>query len=237
MSKAAIMLELVDLLSNTFNWRLEKLEAELLAARAKVAELESKIESDPLLDIPNRRGFERELKRALVYVQRYQSSNAVIFIDLDDFKAINDRSGHLAGDAVLKAVSAAIVGELRASDIVARFGGDEFAILLWNLSESSAHAKALKLENTIASLEIRCSTESLSIGASAGMTMLNAIDHPSDVMGRADANMYSRKQRAIRSAAQEKIRTPRMARVGFTKKWDGLQAKDLQNVRAVEGLG
>jgi diguanylate cyclase (GGDEF)-like protein len=195
------MLELVDLLSNTYHWRLEELEAELLAARVKVAELESKIESDPLLDIPNRRGFERELKRALVYVQRYQSSNAAVFIDLDNFKAINDRSGHLAGDAVLKAVSAAIVAELRASDIVARFGGDEFAILLWNVNEPNARAKALKLEARIASLEIRYSTESLSIGASAGMTMLDAVDQPSDVMGRADASMYSRKQRTNRRAA------------------------------------
>ena len=64
------MLELVDLLSNTFNWRLGELAAELAAANTKVAELESKIESDPLLDILNRRGFERELKRALGYAQR-----------------------------------------------------------------------------------------------------------------------------------------------------------------------
>ena len=101
------MLELVDLLSNTFNWRLAELQAELAAARAKVAELEFKIEADPLLDILNRRGFERELKRALVYAQRYRSSNAVVFIDLDNFKAVNDRYGHLAGDDVLKLVSAA----------------------------------------------------------------------------------------------------------------------------------
>jgi len=195
------MLGLVNLLSNTFNWRLEELEAELVAARTKVAELESKIESDPLLDILNRRGFERELKRALVYVKRYQSSNAVVFIDLDNFKAINDRSGHLAGDAVLKVVSAAIMRELRASDIVARFGGDEFAILLWNLSESSARAKALALENMIASLEIHYCGESLAIGASVGMTMLREVDRHDDVMRRADVNMYSRKQRAIRPAA------------------------------------
>jgi GGDEF domain-containing protein len=140
------MLELVNLLSNTFSRRLKDLEAELTAARAQVADLESKIEPDPLLNILNRRGFERELRRALLHAQRYQSSNAVVFIDLDNFKAINDRCGHLAGDAVLKFVSAALIQELRASDIVARFGGDEFAILLWNLSETSARAKALALE-------------------------------------------------------------------------------------------
>jgi len=195
------MLELVDLLSNTFNCRLAELEAELAAARAKVVELESKIESDPLLEILNRRGFERELKRALIYVQRYRSSNAVVFVDLDDFKAVNDRYGHLAGDNVLKLVSAAIIRALRASDIVARFGGDEFAILLWNLSEESAHAKALALEKIIASLDIRCPGRSVRIGASAGMTMLRQTDHLAEVMARADANMYARKQSGSRNVA------------------------------------
>jgi diguanylate cyclase (GGDEF)-like protein len=189
-----IMLELVDLLSNTFSWRLGELEAELAAANTKVAELESKIESDPLLDILNRRGFERELKRALGYAQRYQSRNAVVFIDLDDFKAINDRYGHLAGDTVLKTVTAAITRELRASDVVARFGGDEFAILLWNLSEPSARAKAVAFEEVIASLEIHHSGESFSIGASAGAAMLTETDQLADVISRADAAMYSRKQ-------------------------------------------
>lgn len=195
------MLELVDLLSNTFNWRLTALQAELAAANAKVAELESKIESDPLLDILNRRGFERELKRALHCVRRYHSSNAVIFVDLDNFKAINDRHGHLAGDNVLKRVAAAIIGVLRASDIVARFGGDEFAILLWNLSEDSARAKAAALENLIAALDIVGPGQSIAIGASAGVTMLGEVDQPADVMARADANMYARKQIVRRHVA------------------------------------
>jgi diguanylate cyclase (GGDEF)-like protein len=195
------MLELVDLLSKTYNWRLAALETELAAARAKVAELESKIEADPLLDVLNRRGFERELSRALSYVERYRSSNALVFIDIDDFKAVNDRHGHLAGDNVLKRVSAAIARVLRASDILARFGGDEFAILLWNLSEESAHAKALTLERTVGALDIRCGGASLRIGASAGVAMLQHTDRIADVMARADASMYARKQSARRSVA------------------------------------
>jgi diguanylate cyclase (GGDEF)-like protein len=201
MSKGHIMYELVDLLANTFSWRLEELESELVAAKTKVAELESKIETDPLLDILNRRGFERELGRALVFAQRYQSSNAIVFIDLDNFKTINDRFGHLAGDTVLKLVTAAIVRELRASDIVARFGGDEFAILLWNVSEANARRKAQALEHMIAALEFYCSGESLSVGASAGLAMLKETDACNEVMARADASMYARKQKATRRAA------------------------------------
>jgi diguanylate cyclase (GGDEF)-like protein len=191
------MLELVDLLATTYNRRLDQLATELAAAHTKVAELETKIETDPLLGILNRRGFERELQRALMFARRYQSSNAVVFIDLDNFKAINDRCGHLAGDNVLKLVSAALLRELRASDIVARFGGDEFAVLLWNLSETNARAKARALEAMIAALDIRRLDKSLSIGASAGMTMLRETDTPAAVMVRADAAMYRRKQKAI----------------------------------------
>jgi diguanylate cyclase (GGDEF)-like protein len=199
--EALIMQELVDLLSNTFNCRLQELETELAAARKQVAELESKIESDPLLGILNRRGFERELKRGLHHADRYGSSCAVVFIDLDNFKTINDRFGHLVGDNVLKFVAAALTRVLRASDAVARFGGDEFAILLWNLSELSACTKALALESIVAGLHITCAGERLSIGASAGVTMLRSNDQIADVIARADANMYCRKQMASRAVA------------------------------------
>jgi diguanylate cyclase (GGDEF)-like protein len=173
--------------------RTATLEAELSAARSKIKQLESRIETDVLLDIYNRRGFERELARAVLHVNRYQRSAAVVFIDLDDFKSINDRFGHLAGDATLKAVAETIVATCRASDTVARFGGDEFGVLLWDLGERDARTKALALEDTIEALTIRFAAASGSVGASAGVTMLRLFDSPSDVIARADEDMYSRK--------------------------------------------
>ncbi|HEY2137756.1 MAG TPA: GGDEF domain-containing protein, partial [Xanthobacteraceae bacterium] len=127
-----------------------RLEIELAAMRERVAELEAHAASDPLTGVMNRRGFERELRRAGAYVQRYGGNAALVYLDLDDFKPVNDRFGHAAGDAVLKAVAAALLGAVRASDTVARIGGDEFAALLWNLSPEAAHAKATALERTIA---------------------------------------------------------------------------------------
>jgi diguanylate cyclase (GGDEF)-like protein len=173
--------------------RTRMLEAALAAAQAQIRNLESLIETDALLDVLNRRGFERELKRAIARVARYDGSAAIVFIDLDHFKSINDQFGHLAGDAALRAVTETILKNCRNSDVVARFGGDEFAVLLWNLSEEDARMKARSFEAKIGSLQIRLATGSVSVGASAGLTMLQASDSASQIISRADADMYSRK--------------------------------------------
>src|SRR5215831_15076429 len=104
----------------------ERLKRELAVARARIGELEARADIDPLLDILNRRGFERELKRALAHVKRYGTHASLMFIDLDGFKAVNDRHGHATGDALLKALSRQLIARVRASDIVGRLGGDEF---------------------------------------------------------------------------------------------------------------
>jgi hypothetical protein len=98
----------------------DALAAQLEASRARIIDLEARVDIDPLTDILNRRGFERELKRSLAYVKRYGTSAALVFIDLDGFKPVNDRHGHAAGDAVLKAIAAALTGSVRASDVAAR---------------------------------------------------------------------------------------------------------------------
>jgi len=171
----------------------ERLAAELAAARARVADLESRIDVDPLTEILNRRGFERELKRSLAYVKRYGAGAALIYIDLDDFKPVNDRHGHVAGDAVLKAVAATLLRHVRASDVVARIGGDEFVVLLWNAGEEAAAAKASALEAAVYATPVRWGASTLVVGAAAGVAMVGPLDTPADVIARADAAMYARK--------------------------------------------
>lgn len=172
----------------------ERLAAELERSRARILDLEAKIDIDPLTELLNRRGFERELKRAVAYVKRYGTSAALIFLDLDDFKPVNDRHGHAAGDAVLKAVAAALVRHVRASDVVARLGGDEFVVLLWNLSDPDAAAKAAALERLIYATPVRWAASTLVVGASAGVALIGALDTPAELLARADAAMYARKQ-------------------------------------------
>jgi diguanylate cyclase (GGDEF)-like protein len=171
----------------------ERLEAELAAARATITALEACADIDPLTDVLNRRGFERELTRALAYVLRYGTPAALVYLDLDGLKPVNDRHGHAAGDAVLQAVAATLTRQVRASDVVARLGGDEFGVLLWNLSAAEAGAKARALEAAIAARAIRHAGAALSVGASAGIAVLHPGDTPADVLAAADGAMYARK--------------------------------------------
>ena len=170
-----------------------RLKRELSGAERRIAELEARADVDPLLDILNRRGFERELKRSLAYVARYGAEAALIYIDLDGFKAVNDRHGHATGDRLLKLVARTLVGHVRSSDVVGRLGGDEFAVLLWNISEALAHAKALQLEALIADTATGTGPARIAIGASAGVAPLGPHQAPAQVIEAADKAMYARK--------------------------------------------
>ena len=172
----------------------ERLTAQLEHSRARVSDLEALIEIDPLTELRNRRGFERELARTLSYVKRYGASAALLFIDLDAFKPVNDRHGHAAGDAVLKAVAATLSRHVRASDIVARLGGDEFVVLLWNVTDAAAAAKAAALETLLASAPVTWGAAMLNVGASAGVASIGPTDSAAALLVRADAAMYARKR-------------------------------------------
>jgi diguanylate cyclase (GGDEF)-like protein len=171
----------------------DALAAELKISRARITDLEARVDVDPLTDVLNRRGFERELKRSLAYVKRYGTSAALIYVDLDGFKPVNDRHGHAAGDAVLRAIAAALTRGVRASDVVARVGGDEFVVLLWTVNGPAAAAKAAALEAAVYAAPVRWNSSTLVVGASAGVALLGPLDTPDEVFGRADAAMYARK--------------------------------------------
>jgi diguanylate cyclase (GGDEF)-like protein len=173
---------------------IERLKADVAQAHRTIGELEARADVDPLLDILNRRGFERELKRSLAYLQRYKGEAALLFIDLDGFKAVNDQHGHAAGDALLKAVARELTGHVRASDVVARLGGDEFGVLLWNLGSPQAAAKARDLENLIEAIGVAHGAARLAVGASAGLVPLAVGATPDEMIDAADKAMYVRKR-------------------------------------------
>ncbi|OAF18912.1 diguanylate cyclase [Bradyrhizobium neotropicale] len=172
---------------------IRSLRAKLKEALQRVAELEAAADTDFLLDIPNRRGFERELQRAIAYMKRYRASGAVIVLDVDRLKPINDSFGHAAGDEVLKAIAGTLTRQVRASDVVGRLGGDEFALLLWNLSETDAKAKAAAFEQAIDELSFVFHGQRVNAGASAGVALLGSHSDAGRALEEADAAMYVRK--------------------------------------------
>jgi diguanylate cyclase (GGDEF)-like protein len=172
----------------------DSLKADLALARARVAELETRVDEDPLTGLRNRRGFVRALEQALAFVRRYAATAALVYIDLDRFKPINDRYGHAAGDWVLGRVARLVAGNVRASDVAARIGGDELALLLWNVNSAQAEEKARSIETMIEGEEFHFKGKRLAAALSAGATMLAADDTVESSLARADAAMYARKR-------------------------------------------
>lgn len=178
----------------------DALKADLAAAQARVAELETRVDEDPLTGLLNRRGFERALERALAYVRRYGATAALVYIDLDRFKPINDRHGHAAGDWVLGRVARLVGAHVRASDVVGRIGGDELVVLLWNVNAAQAAEKARTCEAMIESEAFTWEGKPFALGLSAGAVMLSADDTVVNALARADAAMYARKRERRASA-------------------------------------
>jgi diguanylate cyclase (GGDEF)-like protein len=181
---------------------IRRLKDELSRALALIGELQKTAETDFLLGIRNRRGFDRDLARAIAYIKRYQATAALIVLDVDRLKPINDNFGHAAGDEVLKAVAAVLTAQVRSSDVVARLGGDEFAILLWNLTETDARAKAVLMEQKIDRLGFVFRDRTVSAGASAGIAMLDAHAEIGKALEAADSAMYLRKAQRRHEAAR-----------------------------------
>jgi diguanylate cyclase (GGDEF)-like protein len=172
---------------------IRRLRRQLAEAQTRIAELEARADTDFLLGVLNRRGFERELDRAMAYIRRYRATGALIVLDVDRLKPINDGFGHAAGDEVLKAVVAVLQQQVRTSDVIGRLGGDEFVLLLWNLTEADAMAKAALLEAAIDRLHFNFAGHTIAAGASAGVAWLGLDAVAADALEQADRAMYLRK--------------------------------------------
>lgn len=165
---------------------------ELNASRDAMAHL---AHHDALTGLPNRRMFEQRLAQALELSRRSGRSCALLFVDLDDFKAINDQSGHAMGDLVLQAVARTITGAVRQSDTVARLAGDEFTVLCENVdSEEAALQVAAKLEQAFDTPQ-QIEGAPLSVRVSIGLSLFpRDAQDAQTLLASADAAMYRVKQ-------------------------------------------
>ncbi|WFB49729.1 diguanylate cyclase domain-containing protein [Vibrio coralliilyticus] len=154
-------------------------------------------EHDPLTNLVNRRAFDKALENAIVKANRTQCKLAIFFIDLDDFKSVNDTFGHEAGDAILIEVASRITAAIRESDFVGRFGGDEFVICLDLLHDFDIVAKkAEQLLDTI-NAPIEFNGRTLKVGASIGVSYFpDQTKNKEVLLSIADEAMYRAKQMA-----------------------------------------
>jgi diguanylate cyclase (GGDEF)-like protein len=150
---------------------------------------------DELTGLPNRRAFDGLLAGAFARARRHATRLAVLFVDLDGFKAINDRLGHAAGDAVLREVANRLRSTVRASDVAARLGGDEFAVVVEDVrSPADAATVARKLQLAIAQ-PIDAGGEAVRCTASVGVALGPEGRADADaLLAAADAAMYERKR-------------------------------------------
>lgn len=173
---------------------IERRDQALRDAETRRAELEELADRDPLLEIYNRRAFERELARMAAIVERYEAQASVVFVDLNKFKWINDVYGHQAGDRVLAHIAGILQANVRSSDIVGRLGGDEFAVILVQADREAALAKAERLEAIIATTPIEIDGTTILLTASAGAEEITGQADLKARLDSADAAMYRRKE-------------------------------------------
>jgi diguanylate cyclase (GGDEF)-like protein len=173
--------------------RMVDLQMELIAAREALRDQATK---DPLTGLPNRRTLVEALDRELERSRRVGAACAVVFVDLDHFKRVNDTHGHAAGDAVLRAAASALRATLRPYDAVGRFGGEEFVIVLPGCDAAGAPAAAERLRASIAGTAVPVGETTLRVTCSLGVAVGGAgaeCDRDA-LLAAADAALYDAKK-------------------------------------------
>ena len=172
------------------------LEVRLLhdAARSYGKTLESLALQDPLTGLANRRSLAERMRIALAHGRMNRSAVAVVYLDLDGFKQVNDRLGHGAGDALLKMVAERLVAAVREEDTVARLGGDEFMIALWHVSSADDAALVAAKVIEVVALPYDLGGETVSITTSIGVSLYPTHgDDATTLMESADLALYEAK--------------------------------------------
>lgn len=180
---------------------------------------------DQLTGLFNRSYFDEAYGQQVSLAKRYENDLSILFLDLDNFKEVNDTYGHLAGDEVLRSVAALIVKEKRESDIAARYGGEEFVLILTQTDNLSGFTFAERLRKKIEKLEITYRNEVISITTSGGIASYpNNTESPGKILQMADSAAYLAKGAGKNKICQYKDEKRRYLRVNITQP---IQAKEL----------
>lgn len=160
----------------------------------RIDDLERLSSTDALTGLPNRLTAEMSLRARLEEVRKAGWPLAVVFVDVDRFKQFNDEHGHAVGDAVLTAAARSMAGAIRGSDIVARWGGEEFVVISTAATRAEIEVLAERIRNLVAASEVEIDGSRLGVTVSIGMTPARASDTVESIVERADEAMYSSKR-------------------------------------------
>ena len=174
-----------------------RLRDRVAALEHEVAELDKLAHCDPLVPLFNRRGMIRTLETMIARHERHGTPAAMLFVDLDGLKLLNDRFGHPGGDAALIHVAKRLLAGVRANDCAARIGGDEFCVLLDNATDAAAIETAERLVNDIAGDDFLFLGQPMPLSVAIGMTSIERGDTPTAVLARADQAMYRAKDKHV----------------------------------------
>lgn len=173
---------------------IDDLRSEVARLKAQLVQVEALADQDPLTPAMNRRALMRELERIRTFSHRYGSPATLVYLDLDDFKGVNDRFGHAAGDAALRAVAERLRSQVTSADLVARMGGDEFAVVYTQASLPVAEARARSLAKALEASPVRFGEWSAPLHVSYGLSEITPDLEGEEVVARADAAMYARRR-------------------------------------------
>lgn len=194
-SAESALLESNDKLETLVRDRTRELEQEIAERRQAEAIITHMANHDSLTGLPIRPLFMDRLSQALATARRSGRDVAVLFVDLDGFKSVNDSFGHEAGDRLLKEAARRLLASVRETDTVARHGGDEFTVVLTDVADSNAVTTVARKMIEALAQPFKLQNDEARIGASVGIALSSANgDNPEVLLERADAAMYVAKE-------------------------------------------
>ena len=172
----------------------EQLRVEAERMRQRIREAEKLADHDVMLPVLNRRAFMVELSRVIAFGRRYSEPAGLAFLDIDNFKQINDTFGHAAGDAALRHLVDTLKANVRETDVVGRLGGDEFGVILVRSDEASSQAKAKALALLLTLHPLMMDGVEIPMSISVGAVALDGTQEPHQALAEADQAMYASKR-------------------------------------------